>query len=76
MTDETTTLSYEDPLTLECTDTQDSEIDSDSEPDQNFDDYFWPTDDQVAEWDAEASTWRNSDVYGVAETAYDGSGEV
>ena len=85
MEDTTTTLSREDALTLECYDTDDefegstefSELDTEDELEMGDEaDDFWPTDEQVAAWDAEASTWRNEEAYSVRPTQYDASGEI
>ena len=47
---------------------------TDSQPDDD-DDYFWPTDDQVAAWEDADAIWRNFDAY-PDDNGYDPNGEI
>lgn len=87
MTDDNTisTLSREDALTLECEDTDDefalsvefSDEDTEAELEEEDEaDDFWPTDEQVAAWEAEDAQWRNPDAYWTGDAQYDPNGEI
>jgi len=50
------------------------DTETDSQPDDD-DDYFWPTDDQVAAWEDADAIWRNFDAY-PDDNGYDPNGEI
>ena len=89
--DTLSTLSREDALTLECENTEeefhietyivdvsdDEDVDyPDTETDSGIEDAFWPTDEQVAAWEAEDAEWRNPDALWGGEGGYDPAGEI
>ena len=50
--------------------------DSDSEPGDEEEDVFWPSDEQVAAWEEEDGQWRNPDALWGGEGLYDPAGEI
>lgn len=84
MTDDNTisTLSREDALTLEWTDTDeeleyssDDDTEAELEAEDETDD-FWPTDEQIAAWEESDAQWRNPEAYWVGPDVYDPTGEI